>query len=71
MLMLVVVIGFKYWNDVALQLFRDEALIGTTLLPNLSLDMGNNSLTAQGFFQANNNAQGQATLNDFVGKQGS
>ena len=34
---------------VALQLFRDGGLLGTTLLPNLTLQMGNNSLAAQGF----------------------
>jgi len=56
-------------GDLTLQLLRDDALIGTALLPNLTLAMGNNSLTAQGFFQSNNNPQGQATLNDFVGKR--
>lgn len=34
-----------------LQLFRDGALIGTTLLPNLTLEMGNNSLIANGSFE--------------------
>ena len=34
----------------ALQLFRGGALLGTTLLPNLTLAMGNNSVTAQGNF---------------------
>ena len=35
---------------VALQLSRGGAVMGTTLLPNLALAMGNNSLTAQGNF---------------------
>ena len=34
----------------ALQLFRSGSLLGTTLLPNLTLNMGNNSLVAQGQF---------------------
>ncbi|TDL25981.1 hypothetical protein BD410DRAFT_895443 [Rickenella mellea] len=56
-------------GDINLQLFRDGGLIGTTLLPNLTLDIGNNSRVAQGQFQANNNAQSRQTLNDFVGKK--
>ena len=35
----------------ALQLFRNGGLLGTTLLPNLALDIGNNSLKAVGNFQ--------------------
>ena len=49
-------------------MFRDSALLGTTLLPNLTLHMGNNSLTATGFFEPNNSPEGLQTLNDFVGK---
>ncbi|KAI5120964.1 hypothetical protein M0805_006636 [Coniferiporia weirii] len=56
-------------GDLTLQLFRDGGLLGTTLLPNLTLEMGNNSLTAQGNFEANNSPQGLQTLNDFVGKK--
>ncbi|KAI0773181.1 hypothetical protein BD413DRAFT_603560 [Trametes elegans] len=54
-------------GDLDLQLFRDGALMGTTLMPNLTLNMGNNSVTAQGRFQPNLNAKGQQTLNEFVG----
>ena len=36
---------------VALQLFRDGALVGTTLLPNLTLEMGENVLEATGNFE--------------------
>ena len=38
-------------------------------MPNLTLLTGNNSITASGNFQPNNNEQGQETLNDFVGKK--
>ncbi|KAH8119480.1 hypothetical protein DFH11DRAFT_1722990 [Phellopilus nigrolimitatus] len=34
-------------GDLTLQLFRDGGLIGTTLLPNLTLEMGNNTIAAQ------------------------
>ncbi|KAI0643298.1 hypothetical protein C8Q79DRAFT_1012595 [Trametes meyenii] len=54
-------------GDLVLQLFRGEALMGTTLLPNLTLNMGNNSVTAQGLFQPNLNPEGQQTLDEFVG----
>lgn len=36
---------------VALQLYRDGGLIGTTLMPNLTLDIGNNSILASSAFQ--------------------
>lgn len=54
-------------GDLTLQLFRETALLGTTLLPNLSLVMGNNSITASGAFTPNNSPLGQQTLDDFVG----
>jgi hypothetical protein len=54
-------------GDLTLQLYRETALLGTTLLPNLSLVMGNNSLTASGAFTPNNSPLGQQTLDDFVG----
>ncbi|TFK54041.1 hypothetical protein OE88DRAFT_1732763 [Heliocybe sulcata] len=53
-------------GDMTLQLFRDGGLMGTTLLPNLTLQMGENSVSAQGNFQPNNNQQGLQTLNDFI-----
>ncbi|KAI0668274.1 hypothetical protein C8Q78DRAFT_1081656 [Trametes maxima] len=54
-------------GDLVLQLFRGEAPMGTTLLPNLTLEMGNNSVTAQGRFQPNLSPEGQQTLDEFVG----
>ncbi|EPQ57376.1 hypothetical protein GLOTRDRAFT_120580 [Gloeophyllum trabeum ATCC 11539] len=56
-------------GDLTLQLFRDGGMVGTTLLPNLTLQMGDNNITAQGAFQPNKNSQGSQTLNDFVGKK--
>lgn len=53
-----------------LQLYRDGSLLGTTLLPNLTLQMGNNSIEATGYFNPNASPEGQDTLNDFVGKIG-
>ncbi|KAI0072486.1 hypothetical protein K474DRAFT_1678619 [Panus rudis PR-1116 ss-1] len=55
-------------GDLNLQLYRGDGLLGTTLLPNLTLEMGNNTVHAQGFFAANESPEGQQTLNDFVGK---
>ncbi|KAH9934026.1 uncharacterized protein BXZ73DRAFT_100865 [Epithele typhae] len=54
-------------GDMSLQLLRDGAVIGTTLLPNLTLNMGNNSLSAQGNFTPNDSPQGLETLGQFVG----
>ncbi|KDQ57731.1 hypothetical protein JAAARDRAFT_69819 [Jaapia argillacea MUCL 33604] len=54
-------------GDLTLQLYRGGGLLGTTLLPNLTLNMGNNSLIAQGNFEANGSPEGAETLNDFVG----
>ncbi|GJJ06156.1 hypothetical protein Clacol_000345 [Clathrus columnatus] len=50
-----------------LQLVRDGAVMGTTTIPNLVLNMGNNTLPATAAFRPNNNQPGQQTLNDFVG----
>ncbi|KAI9066059.1 hypothetical protein FKP32DRAFT_1566723 [Trametes sanguinea] len=54
-------------GDLTLQLFRDDAVLGTTLMPNLTLNMGNNSLSAQGSFQPNLSPSGMKTLDEFVG----
>ncbi|CDO73852.1 hypothetical protein BN946_scf185016.g9 [Trametes cinnabarina] len=54
-------------GDLTLQLFRGDAVLGTTLLPNLTLNMGNNSLHAQGSFQPSLTPPGLQTLNEFVG----
>jgi hypothetical protein len=53
-----------------LQLFRGGGVLGTTLLPNLTLDIGGNNLQALGFFAANENPDGVQTLQDFVGGKG-
>ncbi|KAJ3567055.1 hypothetical protein NP233_g6616 [Leucocoprinus birnbaumii] len=56
-------------GDLTLQLSRDGAVLGNTVLPNLDLRMGNNSITATSAFEANNSPQGIQTLNDFVAKK--
>ncbi|KAI0686332.1 hypothetical protein BC835DRAFT_1523137 [Cytidiella melzeri] len=54
-------------GDLSLQLVRGSGVLGTTLLPNLTLEMGRNEIQAQGFFAANESPEGTQTLNDFVG----
>jgi hypothetical protein len=54
-------------GDLTLQLFRQGANLGTALLPNLSLALGNNTVSAVGSFTPNDSPQGQQTLNEFVG----
>ena len=54
-------------GDLALQLYRETALLGTTLIPNLTLSLGNNTPTASADFSPNNSPLGLQTLNDFVG----
>ena len=54
-------------GDLTLQLFREGVSLGTTLLPNLSLPLGNNTITAIGSFTPNNSPLGQQTLDEFVG----
>ncbi|KAH7926942.1 hypothetical protein BV22DRAFT_1007914 [Leucogyrophana mollusca] len=56
-------------GDLDLQLTRGGAILGTALMPNLTLNMGNNSLYSTSNFQPNNSPQGMQTLNDFVGGQ--
>ncbi|KAF8891683.1 hypothetical protein BD779DRAFT_1661547 [Infundibulicybe gibba] len=56
-------------GDLTLQLFRDGAILGTALLPNLTLNMGNNTVRANSSFEANKTPQGLQTLNEFVGKK--
>ncbi|KAJ6607775.1 hypothetical protein B0H10DRAFT_2227490 [Mycena sp. CBHHK59/15] len=55
-------------GDLSLRLLRDGVSLGTALMPNLVLNMGNNSVVATSQFEANKSPQGLATLNDFVGK---
>ncbi|TFY72142.1 hypothetical protein EVG20_g865 [Dentipellis fragilis] len=57
-------------GDLRLQMFQGGGLIGTTLMPNLTLNMGKNTPAVQGTFNPNNNDQGKQTLNNFIGKKG-
>ncbi|TBU23049.1 hypothetical protein BD311DRAFT_704566 [Dichomitus squalens] len=54
-------------GDLSLQLFRYGALLGTILIPDMTLQRGNNSFSAQGNFTPNDTPQGMRTLNEFVG----
>ncbi|KAA1471743.1 hypothetical protein DENSPDRAFT_133322 [Dentipellis sp. KUC8613] len=54
-------------GDLRLQMFQGGGLIGTTLMPNLTLSMGKNTPAVQGTFNPNNNDQGKQTLNSFIG----
>ncbi|KAH9485291.1 hypothetical protein JR316_0002199 [Psilocybe cubensis] len=56
-------------GDLTLQLLRDGAIIGTTLLPNLTLNLGNNTINTLSSFEANKSPQGLQTLNDFISKE--
>ncbi|CAA7259257.1 unnamed protein product [Cyclocybe aegerita] len=56
-------------GDLTLQLSRDGAILGTALMPNLTLSMGNNTVNATSSFAANGSPQGLQTLNDFVGQK--
>ncbi|KAF8629168.1 hypothetical protein AX17_005753 [Amanita inopinata Kibby_2008] len=53
-------------GDLNLQLLRNGALIGTTTMRNLSLNIGNNSVLASSTFDPNKSPEGLQTLNDFV-----
>ncbi|KAJ7716738.1 hypothetical protein DFH07DRAFT_349612 [Mycena maculata] len=55
-------------GNLTLQLFRDGANLGTVVMPNLVLSMGNNTINTTSVFEANNSPKGLETLNDFVGK---
>ncbi|KAK7690332.1 hypothetical protein QCA50_006989 [Cerrena zonata] len=56
-------------GDLHVQLFRDGSMVGTALMPNLTLKMGENRVQASSVFAANGSPQGLQTLNDFVGKK--
>ncbi|ESK92921.1 hypothetical protein Moror_8994 [Moniliophthora roreri MCA 2997] len=56
-------------GDLTLQLYRDGALLGSAVMPNLTLNMGMNNVTAKSTFAANDSPLGLQTLNDFVGKK--
>ncbi|KAK0241921.1 hypothetical protein EDD85DRAFT_820884 [Armillaria nabsnona] len=56
-------------GDLHMQLKRDGVVLGTALMPNLTLNMGNNTVVAQSTFAANDSPQGLQTLNDFVGQK--
>ncbi|KAF9562767.1 hypothetical protein CPC08DRAFT_361960 [Agrocybe pediades] len=56
-------------GDLKLQLLRQDVVLGTTVLPNLTLIGGNNTINATSIFQASASPEGIQTLNDFVGKK--
>ncbi|KAH8979124.1 hypothetical protein EDB92DRAFT_1821158 [Lactarius akahatsu] len=58
-------------TDVVFQLLKGNALLGTTIMPNLTLFIGNNSIPATSAFSPDNSPDGQQVLNNFVGKKDS
>ncbi|KAI0063538.1 hypothetical protein BV25DRAFT_1915044 [Artomyces pyxidatus] len=56
-------------GDLMFQLHRGSGMLGTTLMPNVTLHMGNNTIAATSAFVPNNSPEGLQTLNDFVGKK--
>ncbi|KAK0485666.1 hypothetical protein IW261DRAFT_1451420 [Armillaria novae-zelandiae] len=60
---------FLQTGDLHMQLKRDGVVLGTALMPNLTLNMGDNTVVAQSTFAANDSAQGLQTLDDFVGRK--
>ncbi|KAJ7874667.1 hypothetical protein B0H14DRAFT_3551962 [Mycena olivaceomarginata] len=56
-------------GDLTLQLVKDDAILGTAVMSNLVLNMGNNTVQTSSNFQANKSPQGLQTLDDFVGKK--
>ncbi|KAF8314052.1 hypothetical protein DL93DRAFT_2167525 [Clavulina sp. PMI_390] len=53
-------------GDLYLDLFNNGSAVGTTLLPNLLLVEGTNTLSVSSNFTPNANAEGVATLNQFL-----
>ncbi|KAH8925300.1 hypothetical protein BT69DRAFT_1216651 [Atractiella rhizophila] len=53
-------------GDVTFQLFNGDYFLGQSLLPNLSLAIGPQTVAARGFFQANANPGALDTLNRFA-----
>ncbi|KAG1851680.1 hypothetical protein F4604DRAFT_1933963 [Suillus subluteus] len=56
-------------GDLQLQLQRGGAILGTALMPNLTMSMGNNSVHSTSAFDPNNSPEGLQTLSQFVGGQ--
>ncbi|KAG1761975.1 hypothetical protein EDD22DRAFT_893760 [Suillus occidentalis] len=56
-------------GDLQLQLQRGGAILGTALMPNLTLNMGNNSVHSTSAFDPNSSPEGLQTLSQFVGGQ--
>lgn len=54
-------------GNLTMQLYRGEDYMGTALLPNLNLTMGENSIQGTAAFDPNASDGGIETLNDFVG----
>ncbi|KAH9002155.1 hypothetical protein EDB86DRAFT_3074513 [Lactarius hatsudake] len=53
------------------QLLKGNALLGTTIMPNLTLFISNNSIATTSSFSPNNSPEGHHVLNNFVGKKDS
>ncbi|KAH8992759.1 hypothetical protein EDB86DRAFT_3078965 [Lactarius hatsudake] len=58
-------------GDLVFQLLKGNALLGTTIMPNLTLFIGNNSIDATSSFSPDNSPEGHQVLNNFVGKKDS
>ncbi|KAH9083581.1 hypothetical protein EDB83DRAFT_2511885 [Lactarius deliciosus] len=58
-------------GDLVFQLLKGNALLGTTIMPNLTLFIGNNSIAATSSFSPDNSPEGHQVLNNFVGKKDS
>jgi hypothetical protein len=56
-------------GDLSMQLSANGSMLGTALLPNLTLNMGTNLITASSNFMPNDSPEGLATLDAFVGKK--
>ncbi|KAH9835153.1 uncharacterized protein C8Q71DRAFT_764402 [Rhodofomes roseus] len=54
-------------GNLTMQLYRGGGYMGTTLLPNLNLTMGDNIIQATAAFDPNASGEGKQTLDDFVG----
>ncbi|KAG2032054.1 hypothetical protein BDR03DRAFT_1015605 [Suillus americanus] len=56
-------------GDLQLQLQHGGAILGTALMPNLTMSMGNNSVHSTSAFDPNSSPEGLQTLSQFVGGQ--
>ncbi|KAI0305626.1 hypothetical protein B0F90DRAFT_1815219 [Multifurca ochricompacta] len=58
-------------GNLVFQLLKGNSLLGTTLMPNLTLLVGNNSVQASTSFSPNDTPEGQEVLKEFLGKNDS